>query len=67
MRTEQGSLVQAGDPAGAAHGKIVSGCRLAQAKTPVKQRGIIRLRMVWGLGDENDGIDGRGIQAHLRE
>jgi len=67
MRTEQGSLVQAGDPAGAAHGKIISGSRLAQAETPVQKRGIIRLRMVRGLGDEDDGIDGRGIQAHLRE
>lgn len=65
MRTEQGSLVQACDPTGATHGKIISGSRLAQAQASMEQRGVIRLRVIRSLGDEDDGIDGRGIQAHL--
>ena len=59
--------MQAGDPARATHGKIISRGGLAQAETAVEERGIIRLRMIRSLGDEDDGIDGRGIQAHLRK
>ena len=59
--------MQASDPTGTAHRKVIGRGRFAQAETTVQQRSIVWLRMIGCLGDEDDRIDRSGIQAHLGE
>jgi len=67
MGAEQGGLVQAIDPTGTTEREIVSRCGFAQAQPSVQQRGVIGLRMIRGLGDEDDGVDGSSVGAHFGE
>ena len=63
MRAKEGRLMEAVDPAGASVGKVEGHRGLGQAEAAVQEGGVVGLRMVRGLGDEDDGVDGRRIDV----
>ena len=59
--------MQAIDPTGTSHGKIIGRGGLAQAEATMQQRSVIGLRMIRGLGDEDERVERGGIDTESIE